>query len=243
MKIIFTGETNNLLVNGREYKVCGVVNMCGNDMLEVKVSDNLKVTVDIPDVCMVGSAKFVWKENVCGEDRFDSASPGDEEVIKNIGCYVSEAGYIYLSLLTENGTYVYDNETMKIVFEDSCTRKVKINGVYKYFKNTSMEGNPNNFKYVTLGVSKPVTSGRITKILKDGLYQSKISAANCGIEEMVDHFYVDGEWIHEDSIVNEELVVYKALYDNRIWSKEINEFLSPVPEGDKSIQKYMYEEI
>ena len=120
-------------------------------------------------------------------------------------------------------------------------RTLKINTIYRHWKHNPT-GKYNNYIYCTMGVSTPIDNNNSYKTY------AVLNATRTDNNEYISIFLTDSGFIHFSSDFDKKLVVYVSLYsDAKPYVREVNEFLSEVPEGrdDENImgQKYRFEEL
>ncbi|MDV4150134.1 DUF1653 domain-containing protein [Clostridium sp. AL.422] len=107
-------------------------------------------------------------------------------------------------------------------------RSIKYPAIYKHFKN--------NY-YAVMGVSKPIEdNGLMTNEIKLQAYHTE---SNNDI-----NIYKSGDLYYHDENLQESLVLYKALYDDKgIYARPIDMFLSEVDRNKypNVEQKYRFE--
>ena len=127
-------------------------------------------------------------------------------------------------------------------------REICVPGVYRHFKHTD-KGEWNNYIYVTLADTKLITDKQIMNFIYfnhykyDVLYkvietETKNELALIQINNRV--YLIDCENKVNKTV---DYIVYRSLYDNNIYARPKDMFLSPLPEGRYSEcnEKYRFE--
>lgn len=122
------------------------------------------------------------------------------------------------------------------------SQQLKLLAVYKHFKHTPT-GPLNNYLYVTLGVSNPMSQDKFTKL-------SNKPGSNIFVTDYTEGDFVfdiieyNGVIYHNVTVSQNELVIYKCLYDNNIpYARPKDMFLGPVDKNKypNVTQKYRFE--
>lgn len=124
-------------------------------------------------------------------------------------------------------------------------RKLVVPAIYKHFKHTE-DGILNNYMYVTIGVSKPITLQEVSEIGKEnGRVIEFLTATHTeGVADALEIFIINGEYRHNVEIEKKELVIYKTLYDSSLpYARPIDMFLGEVDRSKypNMKQKYRFE--
>ena len=107
-------------------------------------------------------------------------------------------------------------------------RSIKYPAIYKHFKN--------NY-YAVMSVSKPIEDKSISKD------KNRLQAYHTELNKLID-IYKLGDLYYHDNKLQDNLVLYKALYDDKgIYARPINMFLSEVDKNKYPDieQKYRFE--
>lgn len=119
-------------------------------------------------------------------------------------------------------------------------RELKIPGIYKHFKHVE-DGSLNNYMYATIGISKPLESVEFPKDIWN--YQI-MEVTHTETNKILIVFFINDEIYHVKENCNEEMVVYKSLYDgSRPYARPMDMFLSEVDHNkyQNVKQKYKFE--
>lgn len=133
-------------------------------------------------------------------------------------------------------------------------REVCIPGIYRHFKHTE-KGPFNNYMYVTLADTKLITDKQLQRILYLQNFQSsrhhnyKVLFKVIETESMNDFAFVEiNNKTYLIDCCNEvqhtaNYIVYRSLYDNKVYARPKEMFLSLIPEKRCSAcnEKYRFE--
>ena len=127
-------------------------------------------------------------------------------------------------------------------------REVCVPGIYRHFKHTE-KGEWNNYIYVTLADTKLITDRQLENFVSlnnynfEGLFRviETETKNELALMEINNKVYL----IDCANEVNKavDYIVYRSLYDNKIYARPKDMFLSPLPEGRYSEcnEKYRFE--
>ena len=194
---------------------------------------------------MIKKRYFIKENNYCCGYGFINKG---EELFKSYDNIAKEV------LVTKDGNNIcstdskYFNELIKIKKENI----IEFPKVYKHFKNELYgDERPNNYLYCTLFKSEPIE--------KDNNYFSSefddyMEVWHTELQKKIIIFLLDGKWVHRKSVCDEELVIYKDLYNGndsrdhlglRIYGRPYEMFASEVDHKKypQVKQKYRFEEL
>lgn len=97
--------------------------------------------------------------------------------------------------------------------------------IYKHFKHTE-DGELNNYMYVTMGISEPLET---SKFPKDIWNYNMIETNNTETEKNLIIYSIEGKLYHSKENCNDNMVIYKSLYDgSRPYARALDMFSSKV---------------
>ena len=115
-------------------------------------------------------------------------------------------------------------------------RQVCVPGVYSHFKHTE-KGGWNNYIYVTLADTKLITDRRLDNFISFWHYDYKVlmKVIETETKNELALIEIDGKVYLIDCLndVNKtvDYIVYRSLYDNKVYARQKDMFLSLIPEG------------
>lgn len=127
-------------------------------------------------------------------------------------------------------------------------RQVCVPGIYRHFKHTE-NGGWNNYIYVTLADTKLITDRRLENFVSFWHYDYKVlmKVIETETKNELALIEIDGKVYLIDCLndVNKtvDYIVYRSLYDNKVYARPKDMFLSLIPEGRYSEcnEKYRFE--
>ena len=127
-------------------------------------------------------------------------------------------------------------------------RQVCVPGIYRHFKHTE-KGGWNNYIYVTLADTKLITDRRFENFISFWHYDYKVlmKVIETETKNELALIEIDGKVYLIDCLndVNKtvDYIVYRSLYDNQVYARPKDMFLSLLPEGRYSEcnDKYRFE--
>ena len=125
-------------------------------------------------------------------------------------------------------------------------RKIVVPGIYRHFKHTE-DGIPNNYMYCTMFVAKAVDKKGIQESCEP--FETKLLPIiwvkyTEDKEKQIPLFLIDGEYKFWNGDCNQDLLVYKSLYDGeQPYARPYDMFMSEVDhEKYPNVkQKYRFE--
>lgn len=133
---------------------------------------------------------------------------------------------------------IEEAETVIKEVSEAMPRKLVIPGIYKHFKHTE-DGIPNNYMYVVIGIAEAINK----KLMCTEYITSCTEIENMSYHNVV---YKDKKlymYVCNKKMMNCKYVIYKSLYDEIVWARPYDMFMSEVPEGKEnpSGQKHRFE--